>query len=778
LLGALLALPPALRAQTQPEPEAVILTVRSNGIERGEFTLLRTAGNDFWIAADDLRKLAIEPRADARRELGGQTWYSARQLGATSVSFDEAQLKLAIDFRAELLAGSRIDLSSRPAPLPTGDGVNSLVLSYRLSVENQQQGRTNASAATDLNVRISGLLLRQEMRMDTAPERRGLARGASQVIWDDRRNARRYTAGDVVSSAGPYGNTITGAGVSVTKVYELAPDLVHQPTANFRASTALPADVEVQVDGATLYRGHVAPGPIVLDNLLLSGGTRTVRMIVTDSAGRQQIIEQPFLFTDSVLAKGFHEYNYFAGKRSELTPDTSFQYRENAWQAFHRYGATDDLTVGAGGEGSADFYNVGAGITLRNDRAGLLGVDLLRHSDTTTGKHASGWSARYTYQSPVGTLLLARRGFGQDYHSFPTSTTTTTLLDAFPRGETRVGVSTSWWRLNLSADWVRTVTAKEAQIHRFLRLSTTLPGNVSLFAEYQTTRIDSTRGWGLNVFLRKEFESNRWVSSTFTSQPGARSVELQAGQQVPAGEGFGYRVGTSLGSVEGGTSERSAFLAGDLNLRPASLSLYAESPLRSGGSSYVLGQVTGAIVALDGYWGATRQVNDGFALVRLGVPQKGVEILLNNQAQGRTDAEGRLFIPQVGSFSRQDVGINDKELPMEYTLPEKKKTIVPTYRGGTVVNFGLRKVNAVAGTAWQVQGGQRAPIGARSWGLSGPSGRVAIDTGSNGEFYLDDAPAGVYTGTVDIGDRTYNCRMVIPVFPEPVLELKEGMTCE
>ena len=772
LLAAWLALAGPLGAQTAPAPETAILTVRSNGVERGEFTLLRTAANDFWIAEGDLAKLQIAPKAEARRESGGQTWYSARQLGATTVTFDEAELKLAIDFRAEALPGSRIDLSSRPEWTPMGDRVNSLVLSYRLSVEKQEHARANAYANTDLNVRIQGLLLRQEMQLASAPDRKSLTRGVSQIIWDDRQNARRHAAGDVVSSAGPYGNAISGGGVALSKVYDLAPDLVHQPTANLRASTSLPADVEVQVDGSTLYRGRVAPGPIVLDNLLLSGGTRTVRVIVTDSSGRQQVIEQPFLFTDSVLAKGFHEYNYFAGKRSELSATNTILYRENAWQAFHRYGVTDDLTVGAGGEGNADFYNFGSGITLRSDRAGLLGVDLLRHVDRGTDTHASGWSARYTYQAPAGTFLLARRAFGKGYHSFGT-----TVPEAFPRGETRVGVSTSWWRLNFSADWVRTETEQQRQANRFLRVSTSLPGRVSLFAEYQTTRIDSTRGWAVNLYLRKDFEQDRWVSSTVQLEPRGRSLELQAGQQVPAGEGVGYRVGTKLGSGDAG-STRSTFLAGDWNLRPVSLSLYAESPLGSPGSSYVLGQVAGAIVGLDGYWGTTRQVNDGFALVRLGVPQKGVEILLNNQPQGKTDDEGRLFIPQVNSFGRQDVGINDKDLPMEYTLPERKRTIAPAFRSGTVVDFGLRKINAVTGTAWQVQADRRTPIGSRAWTIGGPAGQLKIETGSNGEFYVEDAPAGTYTGVVDIGGRQYSCRLAVPVFPEPVLELKEGMACE
>lgn len=775
------ALAPAARAQSRPaaaptpaaQPEPAILTVRSNGVERGEFTVLRTGDGDFWIAAGDLPKLQIAPREQARRAFGGETWYSARQLGANSVRFEEADLRLVIDFRADVLAGTQVDLSNRLPPVPISDPVNSLVFSYRLGLEKPSEGRAQVSADTDLNVRVAGILLRQEMRLDSSPDRKRATRGASQAIWDDRKNARRYIAGDVISNAGPYGTTITGAGVLVAKVYDLAPDLVRQPTANIHASTTLPADVEVQVDGTTIYRGRVGPGPITLDNLLLSGGTRTVRVVVTDSSGRQQIIEQPFLFADTVLAQGFHEYSYFAGKRSDISETNTFVYRENAWQAHHRYGVSDDLTVSAGGEGNGDFHNVGAGVTLRSDRAGLLALDLLRHTDRAAGTSASGWSARYTYQSPWGSAVFGQRAYGNSFNSFATS-----LDNPFPRRETRVGLATSWWSLNFSADWIRSVKAAETQDNRFARLSTNLSRSLSLFAEYQTTRINGKDGKAFNVYLRADLENDRWVSTTVQSQSGIRDIEVQTGKQLPAGEGFGYRIGATSSSTSGGPSQRSSFLAGDWNLRPASVSLYAQSPLGGEGGTYVLGQVSGALVALDGYWGMTRQVNDGFALVKLGVPQEDVEILLNNQPQGRTDALGRLFLPQVGSYGRQDITINDKELGMQYTMTERRRTIAPSYRSGTVVDFGVRKVNAVAGAAWQLQAGVRKPITARAWTMAGDAGSVAIETGSTGDFYLENAEPGVYTGNLRIQDRSYTCRMMVPRFPEPVHELKEGLVCE
>jgi outer membrane usher protein len=751
--------------------EQVIVTVQVNGVQRGDFTLLRTPDGDFWIPAADLDRMQLEPREGARRTLAGEAFYSARALGATAMRFDEPTLALHLDFRPDVLEGTRIDLSSRPPRVEPTPPATSMLLSYRISAIRPANGSVDAQMATDLNVRVAGLLLRQEMRLDTT-QRRHAVRGPTQVIWDQPKNATRLIAGDVVSAAGPYGSTITGGGVLFAKVYDLAPDLVRQPTATIRASTALPADVEVSVDGTPLYRGHVGPGPITLDNVLLNGGTRNVRVVVTDAAGRREVIEQPFLFTDSVLAEGFHEYSYFAGRRSELDESNAIRYREGAWQALHRYGVSDNVTVSAGGEGNADFHNVGAGITLRSDRLGLLGLDLLTSTDREKGRHALGASARYTWVSPLGSVVLGRRQYERDFRSFDTA-----LGLPFPRSETRVGLTTILGRYNLSADLVRTVTDTDVRDTGFLRLATNLTRNVSLFAELQTTRIDDRSGWAANVYLRADLDEGRWVSSGATTGSDGHRLELQAGKQLPSGEGMGYRVGT-VTDWNGGRSNTAATLAADWNLRPLSVGVFATSALSGGGHPYLQADVAGALVGIGGYWGFTRQVSDSFALAQLGVPQPGVEVYLNNQPQGRTDAQGRLLIPELGSIGRQEISINDKDLAMQYTLPEKRRTIAPAYRSGTIVDFGIRQVRAAAGMAWLAEGGRRIPIKSRSWVLAGPAGRLQIETGSAGDFYLEDAPPGRYTGTLEAQGRSHACRLTVPAFSEPVHELKEGIVCE
>src|SRR5205085_7065410 len=139
---------------------------------------------------------------------------------------------------------------------------------------------------------------------------------------------------------------------------------------------------------------------------------------------------------------------------------------------------------------------------------------------------------------------------------------------------------------------------------------------------------------------------------------------------------------------------------------------------------------------------------------------------------------GRLLIPQVSSLAVQELSVDEQELGIQYALKDRRRTVTPPYRSGLVVDFGIRQMRAAAGTAWLVEGGRRTRIVARTWMLTGPAGTLRIETASNGEFYLEDAPPGVYTGTLQGRERSHTCRLVIPASEDPVQELKEGIVCE
>lgn len=763
------AAPPA--PSSSAEPEAVIVTVRTNSVERGEFTLLRLPDGDYWVGAPELKRLGLDAVPAAQRQFAGETYYSLRDLGARDFVLNPQDLSLSFNLGAAHYPGTRIDLASRPPPIGEVQPQTSLILSYRLAVSQSSGQPARARLFNDANVRLGPVLLRAESELRTGPGDRRFVRQMSQVIWDDLKHGARVTAGDVVSTAGRFGSTITGGGVLVARQFELTPDLIKQPAATLQATTTLPADVELSVDGTTVMRTRVGPGPITLSNLLDYGGSRTVRLTVTDVSGRREVYEQPYLFTDQALAPGLHEYSYFAGRRSELRED-GITYVVPAWQAMHHYGATDWLTIGAGGEGSREFTNLGVGATIRANLLGLLSSDVLTSHDRATGRRAAGWSARYLYTVSNGSVLLGRRRFADGFRSF-----TTTAARPFLRDETRAGAATRILGLTLAADLLRSEDARETRFRRSLRVSTTLQRDWTFAGQYEATRINGKREWAAHVFLRYQFGRNQWVSGNGHANADSLGLDVETGRQIGPDEGLGYRGGVTS-TTGGGADMALGYFAATWNLRPATLEFYGTSQLRGPSFQFAEAAVSGALVAIDGYRGVTRAVRDSFVLARLGVPQQGVDILLNNQVQGKTDATGQLFVPQVISYGRQDVSLNEKQLKMEYSLGERKRTVTLPLRSGLVVDFGARRMRAVYGQAWLGRGPAQKKIEGTALTLSGGAAPLRLEISSSGEFYLEDAPPGRYTSPLERDGRVYACTLTIPESSDAIHEIKDGLVCE
>lgn len=773
LLGGALPAPaqPAAASVQAAADDTLILTVRSNGVPRGEFTLLRRRDGDYWIAADDVGRFRIDPVPAARRDLGGQAFYSLRALGASEIRYDEATLSLDAMFPVAALEATQIDLGNRPQTIDSTSSPRSMILSYRLSGRGGTGLPDSATLDDALNLRLGKLLLRQETRLSSMPQSRGFSRGVTQVVWDEPSIATRFAAGDLVSTAGAFGSSLTGAGVLVQRIFDMKPDLIRQPVARVRTSTGLPADVVVDVDGSTVYRGTVGPGPIDIDNLLQYGGLRNIRVTITDASGRREVIDRPFFFTNSVLAQGLHEYSYFAGRRSELGPDFRRRYRKEAWQAYHRYGWTDSVTVSAGGEGSADFTNAGAGIALRSDMLGIASLEAVASHDRLQGTTRQGWSARYSYIIPLGSVYASRRVYEDGFTSFATGPFT-----PFLRSETRVGFARQFGRMNVGAEWGRTQDAVGDQRSFGVRASRALDSRRSLSVEVLSSRQPDRRDVTALLLFRMDLDGGSWLGTSVERNRDGHVVTSETGRTIPQGEGAGWRAGVSGGSAP---SRDLAFGNATWNLSKATVDANVSNGLHAGAGSYGELAVSGGIAAIDGYWGATRRVDDSFVVAKLGVPQPGVEVSINSQVQGRTDETGALLIPQVSSYTRQQVTVNDKQVGLQYELQERQRIVVPAYRSGTVVDFGGREVHAVAGIAWRrTAEGKRVPIENRAFALRSETGTAKVETGSGGDFYLEGLGVGRYTGRLQHDGRTYSCTLDVPAFTEAVYEAPEGINCD
>jgi outer membrane usher protein len=161
-------------------------------------------------------------------------------------------------------------------------------------------------------------------------------------------------------------------------------------------------------------------------------------------------------------------------------------------------------------------------------------------------------------------------------------------------------------------------------------------------------------------------------------QDGENSLaRMEAQSSMPTGPGIGYRVGKTFGD-----SDRfDARLVGQTNY-----GRYLVETDRYGDVSSTRVNASGSVAWLAGRPYFTREINDGFAVARVG-NLKDVRVYVENQEVGRSDDEGRLLLPRLRPYEINRIRIEPLDLPMASEARTISMEVAPAFRSGIVINF-------------------------------------------------------------------------------------------
>jgi outer membrane usher protein len=108
-----------------------------------------------------------------------------------------------------------------------------------------------------------------------------------------------------------------------------------------------------------------------------------------------------------------------------------------------------------------------------------------------------------------------------------------------------------------------------------------------------------------------------------------------------------------------------------------------------------------------------------------------------------------------------DISVNDKEIPINLGFDKNRRDISPPYRSGSFVEFKTSKTQAITGKIFIIEKGEKKP--AEFWGLSfkAKDRIVEVPVARDGEFYLENIPAGTYSAGI-VKDRKH-CNFSLPI---------------
>ncbi len=267
-------------------------------------------------------------------------------------------------------------------------------------------------------------------------------------------------------------------------------------------------------------------------------------------------------------------------------------------------------------------------------------------------------------------------------------------------------------------------------------------GRALLSASYRRTLEPSSNYLAL-LSLRYYFDRQTSAVAAIGAGRGANTQSLSLQRSIPQGQGVGYDI--TAGRI-GGEETASAFGRGFVQYNGAHAELgaeYARSSRAEGEPGLARAFIAGSIGAVGGSVFVSRPVQDSFALVRIpGLAD--VPVYANGWYAGKTNAAGEVVAANLSSYYDNFISFGAKDLSVDYVFASSEKVISPPRRSGTLVEFAVRRMQAVYGVLAEQRNGALIPLEFRELTLNRGTDVINSFTARRGEFYAEGVEPGEY----------------------------------
>lgn len=529
----------------------------------------------------------------------------------------------------------------------------------------------------------------------------------SYWTFSDEKRMLTYQVGDVITRSLSWSRSTRLGGAQLTRNFSLRDNLVTMAMPELSGSAAVPSSVDLYLNNAQRAVENVPSGPFSLTDMPVITGPNNARLVLRDASGRETVQNLSFYASADLLSRGLWDFSLEAGTPRRNYGSDSGNYTKDFFvSGTARYGLTNRITLEGHGEAGGDFFNGGMGaIFTVSDFAqvSLAGSASSYKSETGQQLYASMQLQRW------GFVLtgLTQRTFGDyndmasivDRKAYQRAKSNTIdwseidyLVDSrrigrLPKAINQVSLSSSLrfdpTNITLSyseIDYHDQADSGYQKDSRFISLSANRRFGKKLngYAVGYKNLKDSNN-YSVFAGVSYSFDDGISVSSGVNSTHDGTQIDTRIYKNLGSNVGdFGW----SIRDAEGKRSQRGA--AGQYR---SSIALLAASVDQYDGDNW-RGTLSadGGVVFADGAVIPTQRVNDAFAVVNAGVGGVGVKV--DNQKSGKTWANGRYVVNNLGSYSTASIALDMETLPVDAIVESTEVMVRPAQMAGVVVNFG------------------------------------------------------------------------------------------
>lgn len=579
----------------------------------------------------------------------------------------------------------------------------------------------------------------------------------------DEQHALSWRAGDLITHALAWSNSVRLGGVQVARDFSLRPDMVTYPLPQFSGEAAVPTTVDLFINGNRSASTQVRPGPFTVSNLPFINGAGEATIITQDAQGRQVSLTLPFYASSALLKPGLSDYSLAVGALRQNYGIKNFDYGTAATSGSYRYGINDYLSVESHAEGANSLALGGVGGIVKIGHYGILNASYSASRQSGQSGHQVGWGYQYSYSAfsistqhtlrslDFANLALYGNATQPEHREEDSSDTTPSF--SLSRRSSQYSTSLSMNQYgNIGAAYID-ITGQRDERTRLLNLSWSKSLWLSSSLTLSASKNVGLDGWSSALSLTIPFGSYSSVGiSTERTAEGRTRQQLSYSQGMPSDGGLGWDLAYA------NQSGNSSYQQASLNWRNSVLQ--SKAGIYGSRNSYTQwADVSGSLVMMDGSLFASNEISDAFVLISTN-RYPHIKVRYENQPIGETDSRGYLLVPRVISYYPAKYEIDTLDLPADVMTTDTEQRLSVQRKSGYLVTFPLRKTQALTLILRDLHG-KPLPVSSAVQ----QNGRTLTYVGWDGMAYLEDAQSGsALTVTTPEGQR---CQATLPSTPPP-----------
>ena len=733
--------------------EMLYLNISVNGASIPGLFQISKNGNNFYISAEDAKKLNINtqqlPLKNNHLDLSSQP--------GLVINYDALNQILEIKADKHWLGGDQKLNSQQHSGFISSQqfspAVKGMALNYDLYASQDISGQ-DLTAYTQLrsfgigpgNFSSSFNSRFEDLEGNTENDTQRLMTSWS---YDNPEKLLSVTLGDSYTGSQSWTNSVRFGGLSISHNYSLQPNFNTSTQDVLSDTTALPSTVDLYVQGIKQSSEHVNPGQFTLTTSPFFTGSNTAQVVITDINGQQRVINLNLYGSDLLLTKGLNTWSLNAGWIRENYSYRSFSYDPDLMATGNwRYGLADDLTLEGHTEQGQPLQNGGLGFNyLLSPEWGIVHSDfsVSRHDGDSGEQWGMGW--QWSDQRFSASVSQTRRSTAyRDMSALSDSTLATHSDNAF--------ISWSFRHIGtVGMSWINRQYPETHQQYAGFSWFKTFGQRFNI-ATSLTQSMEDTHDKTVYINLSFPLTDHQYVSiqrsqgsqSTYNQLSWSRSLDSNK-------PGWGGNL-----SVQNGDNPNTH---ADYRQRTTWSDLELGYNRYNQQNNYYA-SMTGAVGFFMGHFYATRELGDAFAIVdTAGVPN--IPVYLQHRPAGKTDKHGTLFLNDLDPYFKNDITIDVLSLPLDYRALYTEQEIIPKGGGGAIASFSIYRTHALLIIGKQANG-TALPFAAavdvtNAEGLTADKGTTHTVVGYEGNIYLEDPPA---SGDVVVHRTGGDCRIKLP----------------